>query len=263
MTDDDPLLLRALELVLVHHGARAPEWLKARLAASLADLAQVTGESRAELVARMESDPELRAELGEVLRVGETRFYRDALQWNALRKALLPRLRGARLRALSAGCSTGEEAWTLAMLLDEAAENRPLRVVGLDRSRLALTAAREGLYAAESTRELPLELAQRYLAAEDGGWRVAQALRGRTSFVPRDLLQGGPPGEFDLVVCKNVLIYLAQDAGQRVLTVLETALAEQGVLLVARSEVPRARSFGFLAEELAPGVVVLRRRAHA
>ncbi|HVJ18373.1 MAG TPA: CheR family methyltransferase [Polyangiaceae bacterium] len=176
----------------------------------------------------------------------------------------MPRLRGSRLRALSAGCSTGEEAWTLAMLLDEAAGERPLRVVGLDKSRVALAAAREASYARDSARELPAELLERYLeTSADGGVRVRASLQGRVSFTPRDLLQGGPPGEFDLVVCKNVLIYLGDDAGRRALAVLSTALAEDGVLLVARSEVPRARSFGLRAEELEPGVVVFRRNSAA
>jgi chemotaxis protein methyltransferase CheR len=266
MNDDDPLLSRALALALQHHGiggpsAQPPAWLRARIGASLLELAAESGTTPAQIVSRLERDATLRAELGEVLRVGETRFFRDAAQWQALRQRLLPRLSGSRLRALSAGCSTGEEAWTLAMLLDEAAGERPLRVVGLDKSRVALAAARAASYAKESARELPADLAQRYLeATADGGLRVRASLQSRVSFTPRDLLQGAAPGEFDLVVCKNVLIYLAEDAGQRVLGVLSTALAEHGVLLVARSEIPRARSFGLQADEIEPGVVVFRRR---
>ena len=80
------------------------------------------------------------------------------------------------------------------------------------------------------------------------------------TFVARDLIDGAGPGAFDLVVCKNVLIYLAEPAGHRALASLENALAEDGVLLVARSEVPRVRSFGMQAEELASGVVVFRAR---
>ena len=81
------------------------------------------------------------------------------------------------------------------------------------------------------------------------------------TFVARDLIEGVGPGEFDLVVCKNVLIYLAEPAGQRALSSLEDALDENGALLVARSEVPRVRSFGMQAEELASGVMVFRSRS--
>lgn len=261
MGEGDPLVARALELVERHRSARTPAWLEARLAAALDELSLARGESRAALVAGLEHDAALRALLAEALRVGETRFFRDPAQWLALQRSLLPRLAGPRLRALSAGCSTGEEAWTLAMLLDGAAHQRPLRVVGLDRSAAAVAAAREAVYSAESARELPAELQRRYLTpASDGGVRVAEGLRARVSFVTRDLLQGGPPGEFDLVVCKNVLIYLGEEAGRRALSVLETALADHGVLLVARSEVPRARAFGLPAQELEPGVVVFGRR---
>ena len=137
-------------------------------------------------------------------------------------------------------------------------------MVGLDRSRVALAAAREASYAKDSARELPDDLLQRYLeGSADGGLRVAATLRSRVSFSARDLLQGGPPGEFDLVAIGHVLIYLGEDAGRRVLAALSTALADQGVLLVARSEVPRARSFGLQALELEPGVVVFQRKAPA
>jgi len=262
MSADDASLERALLLVAQGSRVRSHAWLKARLSASLSEIAAESGITPAEVIARLEHDGELRAELAELLRVGETRFFRDASQWQALRRRLLPGLGGPRLRALSAGCSTGEEAWTLAMLLHEAAGDRPLRVVGVDRSRMALAAARSGSYARESARELPADLTSRYLeATPDGGLRVSSSLHEHVSFVVRDLLQGVPPGEFDLVVCKNVLIYLGEDAVRRLLAVLEKALAEHGLLLVARSEVPLARGFGLQAEELEPGVVAFRRRA--
>jgi chemotaxis protein methyltransferase CheR len=219
----------------------------------------------AELVTLLENDAARRDELSELVRVGETRFFRDPPQWVALRQQFLPALdRAPRLRALSAGCSTGEEAWTLAMLLAEAARGRPFRVTGLDRSQAALAAAESASYSTESARELPSELSTRYLErAADGTLRVSGALRERVSFVARDLMDGTGPGEFDVVVCKNVLIYLAEPAGQRALASLENALAEDGILLVARSEVPRVRSFGMQAEELASGVVVFRARTRS
>ncbi len=270
MSLDPKLLSRAIELIERQNGVgarngRAPGWLEARLSSYLPWLAQRDGVSVAELVARLESDQASRESLSELVRVGETRFFRDPPQWHALRQHFLPSLEGSpRLRGLSAGCSTGEEAWTLAMLLGDAARGRPFRVVGLDRSQAALAAAETGSYASESARDLPSELSARHLErGTDGSLRVSRALRERVSFVVRDLIDGTGPGEFDLIVCKNVLIYLAEPAGQRVLGCLENALHEDGALLVARSEVPRVRSFGMSALELAPGVVVFRPRSRA
>jgi chemotaxis protein methyltransferase CheR len=135
------------------------------------------------------------------------------------------------------------------MLLADAARGRSFRVVGLDRSQAALAAAESASYASEGARELPSELSARYLErGADGSLRVARALRERVSFVTRDLIDGVGPGEFDVIVCKNVLIYLAEPAGQRVLASLENALHTDGALIVARSEVPRVRAFGMRAE---------------
>jgi chemotaxis protein methyltransferase CheR len=265
MSLDPKLLLRVVELVerqngVGARGGRPPGWLEARLSSYLPLLADRLGIAVAELVTLLENDEARRDELSELVRVGETRFFRDPPQWLALRQRFLPTLeRAPRLRALSAGCSTGEEAWTLAMLLAEAARGRPFRVVGLDRSQAALAAAESASYSTESARELPNELAHRYLErASDGTLRVVAGLRERVTFVARDLIEGTGPGEFDVIVCKNVLIYLAEPAGQRALAALENALDEDGALLVARSEVPRVRSFGMHAEELASGVVVFR-----
>ncbi len=261
---DEPFLARAIEILTRHQGiggrsAGWPAWQKARLLGGMHGVSQATGRSLSELVTSLEDDAELRAELAELLRVGETRFFRDPAQWSALRSALLPSLHGPRLRALSAGCSTGEEAWTLSMLLDEAARGRPFRVVGLDRSRAALAVARDGVYAIESTRDLPRELCDAYLqASADGATQVHPRLKSAVSFVARDLLQGTTPGEFELIVCKNVLIYLAVEAQQRVLRLLASALAPGGALVVARSEVPRARGAGLRADELAAGITVFR-----
>lgn len=268
MSVDPKLLSRTVELIERKNGVgarngRAPGWLEARLSSYLPLLASRMGLALGELVALLEKDEARRDELSELVRVGETRFFRDPPQWLALRQQFLPELeRAPRLRALSAGCSTGEEAWTLAMLLAEAARGRPFRVTGLDRSQAALAAAESASYSTESARDLPNELTARYLErATDGSLRVVAALRERVTFVARDLIDGTGPGEFDLVVCKNVLIYLAEPAGQRALASLENALDEDGVLMVARSEVPRVRSFGMHAEELASGVVVFRARA--
>ncbi len=258
MSLDPALLARAIELIeLGGPSAKPPTWLAARLSAGIEALASGRGQSARELVDSIASDPALRADLAELLRVGETRFFRDAEQWQALRRELLPNL--PTLRALSAGCSTGEEAWTLAMLMDEGAGRKPYRVLGLDRSTAALAAARDGTYAEDSARELPPELKARYLQPQPPDALVIQAgLRSKVSFMTRDLGRDGIPGEFDLIVCKNVLIYLTEEAGQRLLESLRSALSAHGSLLVARSEIPRVRRQGFAPRELAPGVTVFR-----
>jgi chemotaxis protein methyltransferase CheR len=251
---------QALELLGQRHGVGVrgsePAWLELRLDRALDALAGDTGDLNAALE-RLRSDAQALGEVADVLRVGETRFYRDPAQWEALRRRVLPALDSReRVRALSAGCSTGEEAWTLAMLLAEL--GAPFRVVGIDRSEVALATARDGTYSPFGARHLPSELASRYLDKRPDSVRVAEELRPSVSFVPRDVMQGPPPGNYEIIVCKNVLIYFGDEAGEHAVGLMLRALADRGVLLVARSEVPRLRAMGHRAEEIAPGVVGFR-----
>jgi chemotaxis methyl-accepting protein methylase len=249
-----------LELLERQHGigcrgGSLPAWVEARLDRALEALSIDDDPDSA--VERLRKDPARLAEVAELLRVGETHFYRDPAQWDAIRKAVLPGFsRKERVRALSVGCSSGEEAWTLAMVLDEARRNAlsSFRVVGIDRSLPALAAARDGLYAGDSLRQLPADLAERYLEKVPAGVRVRQSLRSAVSFVARDAMQGPPPGSYEIAICKNLFIYFGDGALKHVVSSLLRALSEGGVLIVARSEVPRVRALGHAAREIAPQI---------
>jgi chemotaxis protein methyltransferase CheR len=249
-------------------GADPPRWLEERLRNAVQALLNARKLELTELLAVLRAEPELVVELANALRVGETRFYRDAAQWEALRAFVLPGLRarrpdGQRLTALSAGCSTGEEAWTLAMLLADSAARtvggaRP-RVVGVDRSEPALVTARAGTYDVASQRQLPRELGQRFLnPSVDGSVQVVPELRELVTFQCRDLTRGVPPGRYALIICKNVLIYFGDEAQEKLIQDLRRSLTDDGLLLVARSEVPIARALGAPAQEIAPGITAFR-----
>jgi chemotaxis methyl-accepting protein methylase len=245
------------ELLELRHGiGTRAAWAEARLSRALDALVVETGDANRAL-ALVRADATRLCELADLLRVGETSFYRDPPQWDALRRVVLPRFaKRERLRAASVGCSTGEEAWTLAMLLDECAAR--YRVVGLDRSEAALATARDAAYPLESVRHVPADLAARYLLREPDRARVAPTLAPNVTFVARDAMAGLPPGSYDLVVCKNLLIYFGDDSAARVVELLRRALSDGGVLVVARSEVPRLRALGAQAEEIGPGITVFR-----
>jgi chemotaxis methyl-accepting protein methylase len=293
---DSRLCAEVLRLLGERHGIgprgnACPAWMQARLDHALDGLADRLGLGGDALGAHLSQEPSELEQLAELLRVGETAFYRDSAQWNALADSVLPAFRKAgRCRALSAGCGTGEEAWTLAMLLDSVSRRDkagkgatdagygPGRdkagkgatdpgyrvdagylVVGQDRSELALAEARHGVYSAGSARHLPRALARQYLGRDGDSVRVLDDLRHAVSFVRRDLMQGPPPGQYEIIVCKNLLIYFGDDAGRRVVSLLHDALAENGVLLVARSEVSRVRALGHSAREIASGVTLFQR----
>ncbi len=236
---------------------RTPGWLASRLERAARELASDAGVAPRDVVGYFGAHAAELERLAELVRVGETRFFRDPEQWEALATALRQRpAPGGKLFGLSAGCSTGEEAWTLAMVLANV-ELGPFRVVGVDRSSLALDQARSGRYELECQAHVPAAYA-RHLRLEAESLQVSQALRACVSFAQRDLLSGPPPGNYNLIVCKNLLIYLNQDAALRVLKALFAALAPKGFLLVARAELPKAKALELPVVSLAPGVSLVQ-----
>ncbi|MFO0569298.1 MAG: CheR family methyltransferase [Polyangiaceae bacterium] len=252
-----------LELLERRHGigsksAGVSAWMTERLDRALDALAEDAGGSLEGALELLRTEGSRLEAIAERLRVGETRFFRDPPQWEALRRVALPRVgRRERVRALSVGCSTGEEAWSLAMILEDGLpRTSSYRVVGMDRSDAALERAREGSYSSEQAAHVPSDLASRFLVKRAEGVVVEPGLRENVSFVTRDAMVGPPPGHYELILCKNLLIYFGNDAAERAVRLMLERLSEDGILVVAKSEVPRVKALGHRAFELAPAVVV-------
>lgn len=178
--------------------------------------------------------------------VGETYFFRDRLQCDLLRTVVLPAVSARtdhdrRVAMWSAGCASGEEAFTLAALAIESELGDRCSIVGSDASSRAIERARKAVYGAWSMRSaMPVERAAHF-RQEGGQFHVAERLRQRTRFVQRNLLDGPPPpGRFDVILCRNVLIYLTREAVQQVAQVLADALTEHGWLVTAAGDPPLA-----------------------
>jgi chemotaxis methyl-accepting protein methylase len=172
-----------------------------------------------------------------------SRFYRDPATFDPLRTAILPRLaqtRGADPLALwCAGCGCGEEAYTLAMLLDEC--NIPGTVYATDVDPAALRWASQGWYAQRALAGLPAELKNRYCIAEGDGFRLHPGLGDRVRFSRHDLTAHEPPpmhGQFDLVSCRNVLIYFGRESQERAMQTLRRHLKSNGYLCLGEAEWP-------------------------
>jgi len=188
-------------------------------------------------------------ELGRALSaltVHETYLYREPRQLDALRKDVLPAIAresdDARpFRVWSAGCSTGEEAWTLAMILDEARalRQRSSSILATDLSGACIEEAKAGVYGRRSLRgEIPPTLRARGLVAlSEGRVQVHDRLRASVSFSVANLVDGPPEqGVFDVVMCRNVLIYLTRAARAEVIASFFAALRPGGVLFLGHSE---------------------------
>jgi chemotaxis protein methyltransferase CheR len=212
----------------------------------------------------LESDSGVFDDLLTELVIGETYFFRDAAQFEFVRREVLPEVRRRRgsehvLRAWSAGCASGEEAYSLAMLLDSEGWAGRSQVLGTDISPRALAAARRGSYREWSFRGDGAAHAMRFVTRRGEEHVVADALRGRVEFKSLNLaLEGYPATALDLILCRNVLIYFDPVTVASVAQRLFESLAPGGWLVTGASDPPLGEHAPF-ETVIAPEGVFLRR----
>jgi len=203
------------------------------------------------------------------LTVGETYFFRDPAQFDFVRDTILPELRRAKgadhtLRAWSAGCASGEEPYSLAILFQSAGLAERAQVLGTDISRSALARARAGVYRQWSLRALEEARRERYFLPRDDQWELIEPIRRRVRFEHLNLAYPHYPSlcsgvwGMDLIFCRNVLIYLSPDAVHQVGSRLIASLSEHGWLLTGATDPPLGDVEGCQAV-VAPGGVFYRR----
>jgi chemotaxis protein methyltransferase CheR len=200
-----------------------------------------TGAEYVEWVCTPEGGAELDL-LIENLRVGETRFFRHRAHWRALIDLVIPALlaRPGGVRAWSAGCATGEEAYTMALLLHRHLPGRTIEILASDLSVEALAVARERTYPETALAHVPDELRRAgFLRTESGDYRITDRLAACVRFEQRNLADGGFPAGFHVIFCRNVLIYFTPDARQRTVRALIESLAPSGYLFVGYAETLR------------------------
>jgi chemotaxis methyl-accepting protein methylase len=175
-----------------------------------------------------------------------SRFYRDAEVFDSLRTEIFPFLASLDrpVRIWSAGCGRGEEAWTLAMLLESARIPGTVLVTDLDPTALAYAA--NATYEANAAIDLPADLRERYLepVAPAKTVQVRTELHHRLLFHRHDLLGREPlpgPERFDLICCRNVVIYFQRTAQERAFSLLRAQMADRGILCLGATEWPHGR----------------------
>lgn len=200
----------------------------------------------ADYAAYLESDPEEYARLVNSLLIKVTEFFRDPKLFDYLRVNLLPELiaearrERRELRIWSAGCSTGEEAYSLAIIVAEAlGEELPwpeIRIFATDIDREAIAFARRGLYPPAAFKGLPARARDRYFERSDGGYEVGKRLRALMVFGEHDLGERAPFPRIDLLLCRNVLIYFTAPMQRVALETFAFSLRPGGRLVLGTSE---------------------------
>src|SRR5262249_18051035 len=187
---------------------------------------------------------EVQALLGDLL-ISVTTFFRDPEAFQAVAKNVLPGMFNERelndpTRIWICGCATGEEAYSIAMLLlEEAARHElrpPIQIFASDLDSRALSYAREGRYPTAIEADVSEERLRRFFVQEGDHYRVRQDVRDIVLFAIHDLLKDPPFSHVDLITCRNVLIYLDRDLQEQVCTTFHYALKPAGYLLLGSSE---------------------------
>ncbi len=208
-----------------------------------------------------EKDSELARVIG-LLTNNETYFFREEAQLRTFQDEVLEEIKKEKLdsggerslRVLSAGCSTGEEAYTIAMLIYASGAffwNWDVQVVGIDVSQRALEAAQKGLYSERSFRSARPEIKDKFFKKNGDLYRVEEKIKKNVTFEPANLLDGKAwerLGRFDAIFCRNVLIYFSEEKISRVLDYFHEALGEGGRLLLGHSESLGAMVTDFAAD---------------
>jgi two-component system CheB/CheR fusion protein len=181
------------------------------------------------------------------LLIGVTSFFRDAAVWEHLANVALPPLlarrgAGARLRAWSIGCSTGEEAYSLAIIFAEAVqrlsprEHLTLQIFASDLSPDAIATARRGRYPVSIAADVSAERLSRFFSAHETGYQINQNIRDMVLFAQHDVLLDPPFTKLDLIVCRNLLIYFDATLQRKLVPLFHYSLLPSGLLLLGTSE---------------------------
>jgi chemotaxis protein methyltransferase CheR len=212
----------------------------------------------------MGREPSLATQVVEALLNNETYFFRDRIPFDLLARAALPTLMqrhqsSKRLRIWSAGCSTGQEAYSLAMMFAEDPQRWAgwtIDILGSDVSESAVHRAREGVYSQfEVQRGLGIAQMIKWFEECEGGWRAIEPLRRLVRFQVHNLLEPAPhPGEFDIVLCRNVLLYLNAERRSHVFERIASAMASDGCLMLGAGETVIGQTRRFEADTNARGL---------
>ena len=205
-------------------------------------------------VMRSRREERLLNSLVDALISNETSFFRGRDQFAYLRDTVLPQLgrtrKGSRIRILCAGCATGQEAYSLAMLLDQFADiagGVPVEIMAVDISDRCLERARQGLFTQfEVQRGLPIRLLMQYFTQHDEHWRLSELVRSRVTFRNHNLLKPlSDLGRYDLVLCRNVVDSFKSDLASETVNRISLQVEDGGYLMFGAGETIEALGKGF------------------
>lgn len=182
------------------------------------------------------------------LTINVSEFYRNPEQWEILKKEIVPMLKksGSNLKVWSAACSTGDEPYTLAMILNEFFPLNDIKIIATDIDNEVLEKAKKGVYTEKSLENLPKEYKNNYFESSGEMYKIKDSVKRCIEFRHHNLLADEYPKNIDLIVCRNVLIYFTEEAKNYIYKKFNEALKPTGVLFVGSTEqIILANKFNF------------------
>lgn len=198
----------------------------------------------------LKTDRSYYEEFVNYITINVSEFYRNPDQWTVLEQEVLPHLFkcfGNQLKIWSAACSTGDEPYSLVMLLTKFLPLSKIKILATDIDRLVIEKAKTGIYHYKSLRGLPKDFVSKYFTQlNDTTYKISDEIKSCVEFRQHDLLREPYPSGCDLIVCRNVLIYFTEEAKDRIYSDFNKALKSDGILFVGSTEqMLQASKYGF------------------
>lgn len=200
----------------------------------------------------VEADRNLMNEFLDRMTINVSEFYRNGKRWEVLQNKIFPKLlaHNKRLKVWSAACSTGEEPYSLAMVLSQHVPLSQVQIQATDLDENVIQKAKLAVYPERSLAEVPANIKAKYFAQEGNFYRVTDDIKRTVTFKRHNLLKDTYESNFDLIVCRNVMIYFTEEAKDQIYANFSKALRPGGILFVCSTEqIFNPARYGFEVED--------------
>ena len=183
-------------------------------------------------------DRDLMNEFLDRMTINVSEFYRNGKRWEVLQQKIFPKLleKNKKLKIWSAACSTGEEPYSLAMVLSHHVPLSQIHILATDLDENVIQKAKHGVYPETSLAEVPKDVQAKYFEKEGNFYRVKDEIKRTVTFKKHNLLKDPYESGFDLIVCRNVMIYFTEEAKDQIYHHFSNSLKKDGILFVGSTE---------------------------
>lgn len=197
--------------------------------------------SYCEFMAALKTDKSLYSTFINYLTINVSEFYRNPMQWEMFENRILPEIKKYKaleqVKIWSSACSTGDEPYTIAMLLNRYIPVEKIRIMATDIDLEAMSKAKQGVYSGRSIKELPTDLQKKHFTqVGPDAWKISDSIKNCVNFQQMNLLKDPYPQGQDIIVCRNVLIYFTEEAKDLIFHWFNKALIKGGVLFIGSTE---------------------------